>query len=161
MNIYHLFWKKLSGLFPWGHTHTEPFHGTIPRQSVFIRAIDCGSSNAEEIEIAALFNPIYDLERFGFHLVETPRQADVLLLTGPFTRSMAAAALAAFKAMPDPHWVITIGDGFSDASLFQGSYAIIPLPAELVAARLVHIPGNPPGPQAILETLTRITFKGV
>lgn len=123
------------------------------RRSIFIRHIDCGSDNAAEQEIQALFNPIYDLDRFGFHLVASPRHADLLLLTGPFTRSMHAAVLSAFYAMPEPRRVITVGDGFDPASAFTGSYAVEALPAELESARIAHIPGDPPSPQDILDVL--------
>jgi Ni,Fe-hydrogenase III small subunit len=122
-------------------------------RSVFLRHVDGGSSNDCELEIAALFNAVYDAERFGFHLVASPRHADVLLVSGPLTRSMEAALLAAFQAMPKPCRVVTVGDGFCDNGPFAGSYAVVPLPAELHPAWQAHVLGDPPSPQAILRVL--------
>ena len=121
--------------------------------SIFIRHVDAGSSNDCEPEITALSNPLYDFERFGFHIVASPRHADVLLVTGPFTRSMEAAALAAFRAMPEPRRVVTVGDGLQEGHLFCDSYAVVPLPEELAAARVDHVLGDPPTPRRILDVL--------
>jgi Ni,Fe-hydrogenase III small subunit len=121
--------------------------------SVFIRAVDAGSDGAAELAIAALMNPIYDFERFGFKIVASPRHADVLLLTGPCTRSMQEAVLAAFTAMPEPRRVVTVGDGFTDGNAFTNAYAVVPLPPALAAATVAHVPGDPPHPQAILDAL--------
>jgi Ni,Fe-hydrogenase III small subunit len=145
--------RRLQQILPWRNPlHTEDDHHITPK-SIFIRHVDAGSSNAIEQEITALFNPVYDVERFGFHLVASPRHADILLITGPFTRSMEAAALAAFHAMPEPRRVITAGDGFEEDSVFHSSYAVTPLPDEIAAVRVAHIPGDPPSPQQILDVL--------
>ncbi|MDE1843220.1 MAG: hydrogenase, partial [Thaumarchaeota archaeon] len=60
-------------------------------RSLAIRQVDAGSCNGCEIEITALNNPIYDIERFGIHFVSSPRHADVLLVTGPASRNMEIA----------------------------------------------------------------------
>lgn len=122
-------------------------------RSVAIRVVDCGSSNAVEQELNALFNPVYDAERFGFHLVASPRHADLLLISGPVTRNMHAALLAAFRAMPEPRRVITIGDDIGANSVFNRSYAVVSLPDEIANARIAHIPGDPPSPEEILQAL--------
>src|SRR5262249_54349160 len=57
-------------------------------RSLSIREVDAGSCNGCELEIHALNNPFYDLERFGLRFVASPRHADVLLVTGPVTRNM-------------------------------------------------------------------------
>lgn len=137
-------------------TYARSIPGGGSSRSVFIRHVDCGSCNAVEQEIAALFNPVYDLERFGFQLVASPRHADILLLSGPLTRNMRAALLATFDAMPEPRSVVTIGDGFDPDSAYAGSYAVVPLPDEILAVRLAHVPGDPPTPQQIVETLLKL-----
>src|SRR5215469_9656044 len=58
-------------------------------RSLSIRQVDAGSCNGCELEIHALSNPFYDLERFGLKFVASPRHADVLLVTGPVTHNMA------------------------------------------------------------------------
>ena len=127
-------------------------------RSVFIRHVDGGSCNGCELEFAALFNPIYDAQRFGFHLVASPRHADVLLVTGPLTRSMEPALLRAFKAMPEPRCVVTVGDGFGAGSAYADSYAAVPLPAELAMVWRAHVLGDPPSPQAILNVLLALSL---
>ncbi|MDE3240101.1 MAG: hydrogenase, partial [Paracoccaceae bacterium] len=75
-------------------------------RSLAIREVDAGSCNGCELEIAALSNPFYDLERFGLHVVASPRHADVLLVTGPVTRNMAEALRRTYDATPAPKWVV-------------------------------------------------------
>src|SRR5215510_2071221 len=79
-------------------------------RSLAIREIDAGSCNGCELEIHALNNPFYDLERFGVHFVASPRHADVLLVTGPVTRNMREALERTYHATPDPKWVVAVGD---------------------------------------------------
>jgi Ni,Fe-hydrogenase III small subunit len=139
-------------LLPWRRPpHALPLPGRA--RSVTIRHVDGGSNNAAELEAAALFNPVYDLERFGFHLAASPRHADLMLLSGPLTRNMQAAVEAAFQAMPEPRRVVTLGDGFGPHSALHGSYALVPLPEALLPAWIAHIPGDPPDPETIARVL--------
>ena len=68
----------------------------IMGRALCIRAVDAGSCNGCELEIHALNNPIYNLEGQGIRFVASPRHADLLLVTGPVSRSMEAALLATF-----------------------------------------------------------------
>ena len=79
-------------------------------RSLAIREVDAGSCNGCELEIHALNNAIYDLERFGLRFVASPRHADVLLVTGPVTRNMREALERTYNATPDPKWVVAVGD---------------------------------------------------
>ncbi len=127
-------------------------------RSVAIRVVDGGSSGETEQEILAIFNPVYDAERYGFHLVVSPRHADVLLVSGPLTRNMETALLAAFTAMPEPRRVVTIGDEIAGQGIFADSYAVVPLPEAILAARVGHVPGDPPSPDVILAALRNIDW---
>ena len=69
-------------------------------RSLSIRQVDAGSCNACELEIHALNNAYYDLERFGLRFVASPRHADVLLVTGPVTLNMKEALERTFAATP-------------------------------------------------------------
>src|ERR1700716_1402952 len=93
-------------------------------RSLSIREVDAGSCNGCELEIHALNNAFYDLERFGLKFVASPRHADVLLVTGPVTRNMREALAQTWAATPDPKWVVAIGDCAIDGGVFKGSYAI-------------------------------------
>jgi len=79
-------------------------------RSLAIREVDAGSCNGCELEIHALNNAFYDLERFGLRFVASPRHADVLLVTGPVTKNMREALERTYRATPDPKWVVALGD---------------------------------------------------
>lgn len=121
-------------------------------RSLAIRQVDAGSCNACELEIHALSNAYYDLERFGLRFVASPRHADVLLVTGPVTRNMKEALQRTFAATPAPKWVIAAGGCAIDGGLFGGSYACAGGVAQIVPVDLT-IPGCPPTPTALLQGL--------
>jgi Ni,Fe-hydrogenase III small subunit len=121
-------------------------------RSLAIRAVDAGSCNGCELEIHALNNAYYDLERFGFHFVASPRHADVLLVTGPVTANMREALERTYHATPDPKWVVAVGDCGRDGGVFAGGYACVGGVAEVIPVDL-HIPGCPPSPIQLLEGL--------
>lgn len=119
-------------------------------RSLHIREVDAGSCNGCEVEITALNNPIYDIERFGIHFVASPRHADMLLVTGPVTRNMEIALKQTYDATPDPKLVVAVGACAIGGGIFGRSYAscggvdnIIPVD--------VYIPGCPPRPEALLH----------
>ncbi len=121
-------------------------------RSLSIRHVDAGSCNGCELEIHALGNAFYDLERFGLRFVASPRHADVLLVTGPVTRNMREALERTYAATPAPKWVIASGACAKDGGVFAGSYAIAGGVADIVPVDL-HIPGCPPSPAALLKGL--------
>ena len=93
--------------------------------SLSIREVDAGSCNGCELEIQALGNAFYDLERFGLRFVASPRHADVLLVTGPVTHNMREALERTYRATPDPKWVVAVGDCALDGGIFAGGYACV------------------------------------
>ncbi len=118
-------------------------------RSLHIREVDAGSCNACEVEVTALSNPIYDMERFGVHIVASPRHADMLLVTGPVTRNMELALLKTYNATPSPKLVAAMGSCACNGGIFGDTYAsgggvdkFIPVD--------VYIPGCPPRPQAVI-----------
>ena len=123
-------------------------------RSLSIRQVDAGSCNGCELEIHALNNAFYDLERFGFHFVASPRHADVLMVTGPVTKNMREALLRTYNATPDPKWVIAVGTCAADGGLFAGSYAVASGVKDVLPVDLT-IPGCPPNPNALLAVLQK------
>jgi Ni,Fe-hydrogenase III small subunit len=121
-------------------------------RSLSIREVDAGSCNGCELEIHALNNAFYDLERFGLRFVASPRHADVLLVTGPVTRNMREALERTYNATPDPKWVVTVGDCALHGGLFAGSYAVVGGVSAVVPVAL-HIRGCPPRPTELLKGL--------
>ncbi len=121
-------------------------------RSLSIRHVDAGSCNGCELELHALSNAFYDLERLGLRFVASPRHADVLTVTGPVTKNMCEALKRTYDAMPDPKWVVAIGACAADGGLFAGSYAVEGGVKDVLPVDL-HIRGCPPSPTAILKGL--------
>lgn len=121
-------------------------------RSLAIREIDAGSCNGCELEVHALNNAFYDLERFGLHIVASPRHADVLMVTGPVTKNMREALLRTHDATPGPKWVVAVGDCARDGGIFARSYAVAGGVDKVVPVDL-HVPGCPPTPTALLKGL--------
>src|ERR1700758_477170 len=121
-------------------------------KSLSIREVDAGSCNGCELEIHALNNAYYDLERFGLRFVASPRHADVLLVTGPVTRNMREALERTWRATPDPKWVVAAGDCAAGCGVFADSPACIGAVSKVVPVDLV-ISGCPPTPTQLLQGL--------
>ena len=121
-------------------------------RALCIRHVDAGSCNGCELEIHALNNAFYDLERFGLRFVASPRHADVLLVTGPLTANMREALERTWRATPDPKWVVAVGDCAVDGGLFAASYACVGGISAAVPVDL-HIRGCPPSPTQLLRGL--------
>jgi Ni,Fe-hydrogenase III small subunit/formate hydrogenlyase subunit 6/NADH:ubiquinone oxidoreductase subunit I len=127
----------------------DAIHETLGR-SLAIREVDAGSCNGCEMEIAALNNPVYDLERLGIHFVASPRHADMLLVTGPVTRNMELALSKTYNAIPEPKVVVAVGACGISGGIFGRNYATVGGVDRVVPVD-VYIPGCPPRPQALLH----------
>jgi len=115
------------------------------RGSLAIRQVDAGSCNGCELEIHALNNPIYDIERFGVHFVASPRHADLLLVTGPVSRHMETALRRTYAATPEPRLVLAVGDCGADGGEFGSSYASCGGVSDVIPVNGV-VRGCPPAP---------------
>ncbi|MCL7412201.1 MAG: NADH-quinone oxidoreductase subunit B family protein [ANME-2 cluster archaeon] len=134
------------------HIMGQQLHSRITRifgRSLHIREVDAGSCNGCEVEVNSLSNPIYDIERFGVHIVASPRHADMLLVTGPVTRNMELALLKTYNATPSPKLVAAMGSCACSGGIFGDTYAsgggvdrVLPVD--------IYIPGCPPRPQAVI-----------
>lgn len=120
--------------------------------SLSVREVDAGSCNGCELEINALSNAFYDLERFGLRFVASPRHADVLLVTGPITRNMRDPLKETYEAMPHPKWVVAAGDCAVNGGCFGGSYAVVGAASHVVPVDVV-LHGCPPSPTQLLRGL--------
>ncbi len=129
-------------------------------QSVFgralrIRHVDAGSCNGCELEIHALSNPYYNLEGSGIAFVASPRHADVLLVTGPVSVNMEDALRRTYEAMPDPKWVMAVGDCGACGGVFGVNYATRGPVSAIIPVDAV-VSGCPPTPLALLRGLRQI-----
>ncbi len=126
--------------------------------SLAIRLVDAGSCNGCELEIHALNNPYYDLERFGLKFVASPRHADVVMVTGPVTHNMREALERTHAATPSPKWVVAVGTCALDGGLYRDGYACVGGVADVVPVDL-HVPGCPPTPTMLIKGLLALMSK--
>jgi Ni,Fe-hydrogenase III small subunit/ferredoxin len=126
------------------------------RRSVHIRHVDAGSDGADEWEVLALFNPVYDVQRLGIFLTASPRHADILLVTGAGAAGMTAPLARTLEATPRPLVVIAAGTDAISGGLISPSYAtaggIGDLLGDLVDVD-VWVPGSPPSPFSLLHAI--------
>jgi len=165
LTIRGLILKHIPKMFLRGQLHTEVQETAFPTQkptrqtwssrSLWIRHLDCGSCNGCELELTALENPVYDAQHLGIEFKCSPRHADVIAMTGPFTRNLAEAAKLTVEAMPVPR-ILLIGDCAIDKGIYQGSYALAERPTEMENAIIAKVPGCPPTPQQILDVLCQL-----
>ena len=118
-------------------------------RSLSIRHVDAGSCNGCELEIHALSNPFYNIEGLGIRFVASPRHADLLLVTGPVSRSMEVALRRTYDATPEPKLVVAIGDCGCSGGVFGENYASIGRVSNVIPVN-VAVPGCPPNPNRIL-----------
>ena len=121
-------------------------------RSLSIREVDAGSCNGCELEIHAVNNSYYDVERFGLRFVASPRHADVLMVTGPVTANMREGLERTYAATPAPKWVVAVGDCAAGCGVFRKSYAVVGAVSDVIPVDLV-IPGCPPEPIDLLKGL--------
>jgi len=127
--------------------------------SLAIRQVDAGSCNGCELEIHALNNVYYGIERFGVHFVASPRHADVLLVTGPVSRHMEAALRRTHEATANPKWVIAVGDCGACGGELGTSYASSGPVANVIPVDAVIL-GCPPTPLDLLRGILNLFSPG-
>jgi Ni,Fe-hydrogenase III small subunit len=123
-------------------------------QAVSIRCVDAGSCNGCELEIHALNGPHYNIEGLGVKFAASPRHVDLLLVTGPVTRNLEVALKRTYEAIPEPKWVVAMGDcgcGCGQiGDLFGENYATCGKVSSVIPVD-VEVPGCPPTPEALLR----------
>jgi Ni,Fe-hydrogenase III small subunit len=119
-------------------------------RALCIRHVDAGSCNGCELEIQALNNPYYNLEGVGIKFVASPRHADLLLVTGPVSVNMEEALKRTYDALPDPKWIVALGDCGACGGIFGTSYASRGGVASIIPVNFT-ITGCPPSPASILR----------
>ncbi len=127
-------------------------------RAITIREVDAGSCNGCELEIHALNNAVYDVERFGIRFAASPRHCDVLMVTGPVTHNMKVALERTYAATPAPKWVVAVGDCGCGCGVFEGSYAVVGAVDKVIPVDL-HIRGCPPKPIELLKGLIGLMEK--
>jgi NADH-quinone oxidoreductase subunit B len=110
------------------------------------------------IEMMAAVGPRYDMARFGAEALRfSPRQADLLIVSGTVTKKMGIAVKKIYEQMPDPKWVIAMGACASSGGMYR-SYAVVQGVDELLPVD-IYLSGCPPRPEALIEGLMEIQRK--
>ncbi len=120
-----------------------------------IRHVDAGSCNGCELEIQALNNPYYNLEGAGIKFVASPRHADMLLVTGPVSVNMEEALKRTYDAIPEPKFVIAVGDCGACGGIFGQNYASKGAVANVIPVHYT-VKGCPPSPADIMSAILKI-----
>ncbi|MBS1000385.1 NADH-quinone oxidoreductase subunit B [Acetobacter persici] len=123
-----------------------------PRWPLLLFHVDTGGCGGCGMELQALAAGPYDMQGAGFGFVPSPASADVLLVTGPLTRTMAPVLEAAWQVMPKPKGLICVGGCAVDGGIFPENYAVLG-GLDRKATVDLHIPGCPPSPQQVLDGL--------
>jgi len=124
-------------------------------KSPWVLHFNTGACNACDIETLAALTPRYDLERFGVLLKGTPRQADVLLCTGPITMQTDERLKRVYEQMPEPKFVVAIGSCACSGGVFKNCYGVKGgIDADLPVS--AYIPGCPASPAAIIDGVAKL-----
>ena len=121
-------------------------------KSPWLFHINSGSCNGCDIELVAVLTPRYDVERLGFKLAGSPRQADIVVVTGPVTRQSLDRVLSAISQVPEPRCIVTMGSCPQSGNVFKGSYSVCAPLSKYVPVD-VDIAGCAPKPEAIIDGL--------
>ena len=107
------------------------------------------------IEFAAAFGARWDAERFGVVARSSPRQADLMIVNGTVTWKVAHKLITLYEQMPEPKWVIAMGNCATGGGPFRTAYSVVPGVDKLVPVD-VYIAGCPPRPEALLDGILKL-----
>jgi NADH-quinone oxidoreductase subunit B len=107
------------------------------------------------IEFAAGFGARWDAERFGVVPRSSPRQCDLLIVNGTVTWKVAHKLITLYEQMPEPKWVIAMGNCATGGGPFRTAYSVVPGVDKLVPVD-IYIAGCPPRPEAMLDGILRL-----
>ncbi|MCD7821297.1 MAG: NADH-quinone oxidoreductase subunit NuoB [Clostridiales bacterium] len=123
-------------------------------KSPWIFHVNAGSCNGCDIELVSVLTPRYDAERLGFRLTGTPRQADIVVVSGPITLQTRDRLVRILAQVPEPRVVVSLGSCPRSGNVFKGSYAIDG-PLDKYTHVDVSVGGCTPKPEAIVAALAQ------
>jgi len=127
------------------------------KRAIHVMLVYTGGCNGCDIEVvAAVYSPIHDLEQYNVMLTWNPREADILLVTGPVTKKIAPALKAIYDAIPEPKVVAAVGACAINGNVYKnlggdlGPSTEIAGPVENIIPVDARVPGCPPRPEDII-----------
>ncbi|WP_339061687.1 NADH-quinone oxidoreductase subunit NuoB [Tepidibacillus marianensis] len=126
--------------------------------SLHLRHLDSGSCNGCDFELGQLSSPIYDLQHYGIAFVASPRHADAVVVTGNVTHNLQEAVMKTYEAVPEPKWVIAVGDCACGKGILGKTYASHTSVNDVLPVD-IEIPGCPPSPEEIIKTIVKKYMK--
>jgi len=125
-------------------------------KSLKLRQVSAAGDNSGEWELGATGNVNFDMGRFGFEFVASPRHADGVVITGPISENMARALDICYEATPDPKIVVLAGTDAISGGIFAESHALDRHFLDEHDTDL-YLPGNPAHPLTIINGLLALT----
>lgn len=124
-------------------------------KSIWATLVNCSSCNGCDIECATLTTPKYDVERFGITMKNSPKHADLLLVTGPTNEKTKDVLERVYNQMPEGKKVVAVGNCAISGCVFKESYNVKQQVDEIVPVDM-YVSGCPPRPEAIMHGLLKL-----
>lgn len=127
---------------------------SVMSKSPWIVHMNCNSCNGCDIELLACLTPLYDAERLGVINIGTPKQADIMVITGSVNSKSLDVVLNTYNQMPNPKAVVAVGACACTGGIFHDCYNVLGGADKLIPVD-VYVPGCCPKPETILEGIAQ------
>lgn len=126
----------------------------VMSKSPWIVHMNCNSCNGCDIEVLACLTPLYDVERLGVINIGTPKQADIMVITGSVNNKSIDVVLNTYNQMPEPRAVVAIGACACSGGIFHDCYNVLGGADKIIPVD-VYVPGCCPKPETIMEGIAQ------
>lgn len=131
----------------------QKIKNTVRSRSIHVCYVNTGSCNGCDVEILACLAPRYDIEQYGIYVHNNPREADVLLVTGPICMQWDDKLKSIWDKMPEPKVAVAIGNCPITGCLYDREGSYVNPPASRYIPIAAEIPGCPPCPREIISAI--------